>query len=358
MPGSASSAPSSNRRSQSHDSSPDNSDEDRIILNRDDDDSDNDNHKTCFTDEHLLLMDPTPPSSPENEKEIGANTNDADARETSPMTAVAAPRQLSSSLSSIITSKLDSGLQTYVKYMSTSLHQDRGLKLLQWSLWLASRLVLLKKYQSNNSSGLQYLSQSLRKLYLDFSFARYATRAFGLPSAVVAARNGSWGYQESNTLTKYRKAHDVLGKLMAWSMIGYYPTELVAYIQWILPAKPEGQLPAKYSRSAERWSYWSCRFWLAYLVAEACQCLLVYKELKDQETQRQDGSSDNVNGDKHAKADRQGIMRYTKLQLIRDALFVLPCINWSLPNWDIDPMLPENVVNGLMWLESIVCLYQ
>jgi hypothetical protein len=36
----------------------------------------------------------------------------------------------------------------------------------------------------------------------------------------------------------------------------------------------------------------------------------------------------------------------------------LPCINWSLPNWDIDPMLPENVVNGLMWLESIVCLYQ
>ncbi|GKZ00243.1 hypothetical protein MPSEU_000977200 [Mayamaea pseudoterrestris] len=348
---SSSSSPKNNRR-DTDTPSPDDSDDDRIILHNNRD-NDSDNGKTCFTDEHLLLMDPTPPSSPENEKVNSEQSSTA-------FTAFASSR--SSSMAYKITQKINSCLQTYASYMSTSLHQDRGLKLLQWSLWLASRLVLLKKQcKLQSSQQLQYISTCLRKLYLDVSFARYATRALSLPAAIAAAQSGSWGYQGSSTLTKYRRAHDVLGKLMAWSMIGYYPTELVAFVKWMLPAKPassSGEHAAVYSRSAERWSYWSCRFWLAYLVAETCQCLLVYKELKDREAAQQRGEIDDDSDDKNAKAERQSLLRYTKLQLLRDALFFLPCLNWSLPNWDLDPMLPESVVNGLSWLESVVCLYQ
>ena len=47
-----------------------------------------------------------------------------------------------------------------------------------------------------------------------------------------------------------------------------------------------------------------------------------------------------------------------RLQILRDLLFTLPAIHWSLPNWDTNPWLSEPIVNTLMWLESVVCMYQ
>jgi Peroxisomal biogenesis factor 11 (PEX11) len=232
-----------------------------------------------------------------------------------------------------MTSLLERLLKRYCSYMSSPLHQDRGLKFLQWTLWLVSKL-------ARNPSH----SKHLRKLYLDVSFARYVTRLLGLPAALEATMTGSW----IPSSDRYGTAMKWVGRALSWSMAGYYPTEHVAYVQWMLPSAfpPE-------RRTAERWSYISCRFWLLYVVAEATQCLLQWRELSSAPTTN--GGVDDDDS-KLAKVDREAALRKVKVLLTRDLLFLLPCINWSLPNWDTDPWLSETVINTLMWLESVVCL--
>jgi hypothetical protein len=88
---------------------------------------------------------------------------------------------------------------------------------------------------------------------------------------------------------------------------------------------------------------------LLYVVAEAVQCAALLKEMKHQELDK-DGDDNPV-----AKKEQQLALRNTKLQLVRDALFFLPCLQWSLTNWDTDPWLSENFVNMRMWIESVVC---
>lgn len=236
-----------------------------------------------------------------------------------------------------VTSLLERLLKRYCSYMSSPLHQDRGLKFLQWTLWLFSKLV-------RNPSR----SKHLRKLYLDVSFARYVTRLLGFPVALEAALTGSW----TPSSERFGSAMKWVGRALSWSMAGYYPAEHVAYVQWMLPSAfpPE-------RRTAERWSYISCRFWLLYVVAEATQCALQWKELASAPTANGKGGHDDDDDDnKLAKADRAAALRKVKVLLTRDLLFLLPCISWSLPNWDTDPWLSETVINTLMWLESVVCL--
>jgi hypothetical protein len=147
---------------------------------------------------------------------------------------------------------IDKLLVDYVKFTSSAINTDRSLKLLQWTIWLAS---YIKK------------SKGLRKLYMDLSFARYALRLLGLPCSVEAARTGSWGGGDSSN-----PWIDTLGRLMAWSMIGYYPLEHVAYLRWTSPQLLPG-------RNAEKMSAYSCRFWLVYIVADMTKSILKCKEL-------------------------------------------------------------------------------
>eukprot|EP00980_Cylindrotheca_fusiformis_P008074 scaffold1722_cov120-Cylindrotheca_fusiformis.AAC.4 len=139
--------------------------------------------------------------------------------------------------------------------------------------------------------------------------------------------SGSWGSPKA------------FGKAMAWTMIGYYPLEHLAYLKW---KAPEICMPSRSdSRLAAKFSAWSCRFWLAYLVLDILRSRnALLKTEKDEETAAGEAS------------------RTERIQILRNALFFLPAINWSLPNWDTKPILSSGVCNGLMFLESIVCLHQ
>ena len=250
--------------------------------------------------------------------------------------------------SSSIMNWVDDLLKRYTLYMQSGLNQDRGLKFLQWTFWLVSRVLQHRHGQRNQTNGGNRHALATRKLYLDLCYARYALRLLGLPAALEAARTSSWTSKAVNP--KNQPFFDLVGKILAWTMVGYYPTEHMAYVQWMVPAyaKNNGK-----GRSAERWSYISCRFWLAYIVAESAQCLVQWKAL------RQAMKEDNAQEESEEKRQELALkMKNTKLQLTRNALFLLPCVNWSLPNWDVDPWLPESIVNVLMWLESVVCLYQ
>lgn len=168
-------------------------------------------------------------------------------------------------------SRLDSFLSGYVQFTSSAVHQDRGLKLLQWTLWLAS----LKSKSKNESS--------LRKLYTHFSFVRYALRLYGLPASLEAAKSGSWGGEGY----RYKDGRiGVLGKIMAWSMVVYYPLEHAAYIQWMAPGISK-------SKSAAKLSAYSCQAWLVYIVAEVVQSALKLKEMHQQRKQLLDKKQDD-----------------------------------------------------------------
>jgi Peroxisomal biogenesis factor 11 (PEX11) len=252
-------------------------------------------------------------------------------------------------------SRLDRFLQGYTKFMGPGIHQDRGLKLLQWTLWMFS-------YAYNDKVVLR---DALKKLYNELSFARYVIRLLQLPPALEAARSGSWGASSDSQ----KGIHTVLGQVLAWSMIGYYPLEHGAYVQWQAPRLffPKTGGP---SRLAEKLSAWSCRFWLAYIVAEIVQCYLklreesqkleaiVHKKKTDEHSDDDDEDDPDGNNQQIMTPPNLGALRSLRLQIVRDLLFAVPALQWALPNWDTDPWLPTPVINTLMWLESVVCMYQ
>ena len=46
------------------------------------------------------------------------------------------------------------------------------------------------------------------------------------------------------------------------------------------------------------------------------------------------------------------------LLFVRNLFYIAPCFHWSMSTWDTDPILSDIAVNGLMWMESVICLYQ
>lgn len=224
---------------------------------------------------------------------------------------------------------LDRFLVHYNKFIASGANQDKGLKLFQWTLWLFSRVYPSKK-------------DSLQKSSLDISFARYILRFYGFPSTMEAVRNGSWEDSQSYL-------GRLSGKLMAWSMLGYYPLEHVAYIRWTAPAL----LPS--SVNANRLSAYSCRFWLLYLLAELAQGTMRLRHLYHS---RKELTAAGKQDDHDVLATLDDSIRNQQLQIARSALFTFPCIHWALPKWDTDPWLSEDTCNGLMWIESLVSMYQ
>jgi len=254
-------------------------------------------------------------------------------------------------------------LTFYVKFAGSAGNQDKLLKILQWSLWLMAHTGPSSFSNNVNTISKQ---QWMSRISDQVSWARYVTRLLGFPVAVEAALTDSW------TLDKSSPVYRTIGKLLAYSMVGYHPTEMVAYLQWQKPAPPasssavadyQGELKKKWWQAPPAtWSYISCRFWLVYIAAELTQCILQWRELRArklalEEAKKQDSSTA---GDKSSCSipDLNAQLANVQLQTVRNALFLLPCIHWSLPKWDTQPWLRPYTVNALMWGEAVVSLYQ
>jgi hypothetical protein len=276
-------------------------------------------------------------------------------------------------------------LAFYIKFVSTPANQDKILKLMQWSLYMCSLAVIARR---NKNASSRHSSQWLHKLYGEVSWARYILRILQFPMALDAVMNHSWTARaavkcDASSTTAdpatTQRIYNVIGKVLSYSMLVYYPTELMAYLLWMKPPNPfststttavtsreifcgDGTCfiekwrwlslyapPQPSTWTPEKWSYLSCRCWLAYVVAELIQCVVQYKEL-----QQQAPSGDEPRSDDDARHQRHMIV----LQGVRNAFFVLPCVQWSLPKWDTQPLCPTHTINALMWVESLVSLYQ
>jgi Peroxisomal biogenesis factor 11 (PEX11) len=226
------------------------------------------------------------------------------------------------------TSKMLLSLRVLGAFLSSN--HDRSLKLLQYSFWAASRF-----YQADSKGR-----TGLAKLATELYFTRAANRLFFLPSALATALEACRNTDSTRaTATKQPWGSRMLGHVLAWSMVGYYPTEHVAYFHWMAPSW------LARGRSAERFSAWSCRCWVAYIVAESALCVLDLKKKSKTSTTTETSGTDN---------NRQ----LQQLQLLRNALYIGPAVHWSLPNWDVSPWLSSPTLNALLFLESIVSMIQ
>lgn len=242
-------------------------------------------------------------------------------------------------------------LDTVCTFGAQTFTTDQGLKIIQWSSWAIAYLTASSRQHKET------LSPALQKLSGEVSFTRYVLRFYGFFQSLEGYRSGSWagGSWDNPKIAKIAKY------LMAGSMLFYYPLEHVAYAGWQLPTL------SKFSRdNANKMSALSCVFWTTYIIGDFWASCLKWNELKKKLNdlgrllaikKRDDDKAGmmEVEKEQHAVAKR---IRIVKLQVVRCLLFILPSVNWSLPNWATNPLLGELPLNGLMLAEAYTSVYQ
>jgi Peroxisomal biogenesis factor 11 (PEX11) len=274
-------------------------------------------------------------------------------------------------------SKIKDWLALYADFVSKTGNQEILLKLLQWSLWLlgAFTATILSNQEFRN------VPHWITKISYDICYARYVTRLLGLPVALEGAMSGSWASSSFTKNENFDRKYQTIGHILAYSMVAYYPAEHVAFFLWMNP-NAESFL----NLSAEVWFYISMRCWLVYLLAESAQCMIKYYELRQHKVSMQKSKKDDIyysqqcskntldfkpnrtdlsNGENNDNTtiditpiELNDEIYNIIMLLVRNTFYLLPCIHWSMSSWDTNPWLPDLMVNGLMWSEAVLCLYQ
>lgn len=227
-------------------------------------------------------------------------------------------------------------LQRYTTAVSTSVHRDRLLKTLQYSLWWYAHLALPYAKAANN-------------LGAELSWARYLTRLAEGPMALQGLLYGTWtpfGDVKDPT-SNFSKLGRQLGRILAATMVLYYPTEHVAFGHWkLMHSSTKGRI-------AEWYSAISCKAWLAYILTDLVQgyISLAQTPLVKEKTDRDD-DNDTQQQEQQRQQHKQRVI------MARNLLFLLPAYHWSRTDWDKKPFLPATVVNGCMVVEAFLSLYQ
>ena len=237
-------------------------------------------------------------------------------------------------------SRLRRHLQLYLSFSSSATNQDILVKTLQWPLF----------------------SLGMYQLACQVSYARYVTRLFGFPAAVDAALNNSW--KATSDIEVYNNLYKWLGKILAISMVLYYPMEHAAFFLWMQPTaaiNDAGDM-APWWMDGNTWSCNSCRCWFIYVVADLTNCLIQLDELTQKRIQNDVAYKNRTN---FASSTQASIID-RRLQLARNVTLLYPSMYWSMPHYYslgsntlVHPFLSSpNAVYALMVLEAFLHLYQ
>jgi hypothetical protein len=339
----------------------------------------------------------SPPLSPLVRRETLQQLHRHRPREAIGSTAPPTTKEKTQTKTQVQETRVQHRLRAYVRFCDHSANQDILIKVLQWTLFAVG-------------------TPCCQQLAYQVSYARYVTRLLGLPAAVDAALHDSWS--ATSDLAPYRTAYRCLGKVLALSMILYYPMEHAALFCWIHPLaadanEEEGEgagASAKWWRDGNTWSYLSCRCWCLYTAIDLIQCLIQLHELRHKRAQlvrrttmakktdlyhdRKSNSKNNnsaVNccggGGAAAAASAAAVSeRVTShsssstspvpslqslraaaldrtLQLTRNVAMLYPAMHWSMSNQAassaVHPFLSSpSHVYALMWIEAVVHLHQ
>ena len=168
-------------------------------------------------------------------------------------------KQIRHSKLSSISIPYNEWLQFYCQFISSPSHQDKILKFLQYTLYMIGQVVVV--VHSSRPSPPNHpptVAPWLEQLYQELTWTRYVLRILQFPVAIDAALHQSWtlsaipnvsssdggsdsssgcstGSHKSNTVAKRQQIYNVLGRILTYSMVLYYPTELMAYLLWMKP---------------------------------------------------------------------------------------------------------------------------
>mmetsp|Transcript_7085 Transcript_7085/g.10158 ORF Transcript_7085/g.10158 Transcript_7085/m.10158 type:complete len:253 (+) Transcript_7085:238-996(+) len=233
-------------------------------------------------------------------------------------------------------SRLDTFLQLYCKWASSSLLTEQGIKLVQYVAWILSQI------SQQNQRFHKEFSPSLQNIFSDLNTVRYILRFYGLPQAMEGFRSGSWSGGKWND----KKIHK-LASIMALSMLFYHPLEHVAYAKYKMP-----KLMPNSINSAKLFA-WSSRFWLIYIIADWASSVLKIRELRQKKTLLlETGPETESNIEEIRELEKKSMIN--KMQIARCALFTLPCMSWCHEK----PWLSDKIANVLCFVESVTNFYQ
>ena len=155
---------------------------------------------------------------------------------------------------------------------------------------------------------------------------------------------------------------------MPWTMAVFYSAEFLAYASCHMPDILYNPGPEKKNnvdspflarillaiRNKENWhtpaqfSALSCFGWLNYVIfdiivqMERCYRILVILEKLSER-----GAPEGV------EIKYRELLFESKLRLFREVVVLLPAFAWSWPDFGENPKVPEHLVHGLMWVESL-----
>ncbi|GMI55839.1 hypothetical protein ScalyP_jg8138 [Parmales sp. scaly parma] len=225
-------------------------------------------------------------------------------------------------------------------FSSNSSTNDQGLKILNYTVSILASFAPDLSISPNTESILNNLSSTI-------FMARYVPRFWGFTDALDGLVNGTWAPPADSTehSPENLKTLTTVASCQALSMCLYHPCELLAWFGWT--AKIENRY-----LNPDRMSAYSCRAWLVYIL------LSVYAGgLKMKELQEKRGGGGNGNGKKEGESEEfDAQMKSLKTRMLRDALYIVPALTWSLPQWATNPLVGKKTVNTLCFVEAMVNL--
>jgi len=249
-------------------------------------------------------------------------------------------------------------LTFYTTFSNSVWNQDMILKVLQWSLWLLANT----KIGGGKSQQQRPIQLWMNSVSDTISLARYVPRLLGLPMALEAAVNDSWSVDSSEQV--YR----ILGKILSFSMVFYYPLENAAFVQWQRPyhdSDESGEATTATTTTTwtpDRWSRMSCFFWLIYNIAWLTQSVLQWRTFRKQKRDLEWSKKTDTSNCHDPSLKTLAVQIWNaQLNSLRSALLVLPALHYSFSTAS-DPQrwwtVSSHTVIALMWAEGVLGLYQ
>lgn len=193
---------------------------------------------------------------------------------------------------------------------------------------MGSSIALFNTYAPQDAKLPPRLATLLAGKISDTRFVNRLT--YGVPCSVADMR-ANWGL-EKQSLDAW------LGRLMALSMLAYYPLEHGWYLSTL---KPLGEY-----LDGDKWSLWSCRFWLVY-----CVCDLIGLVKRLQGIKRGLDSSKSTPEEKQAFAKQKQDQQLAFSSAVADFVIALQYSSTT-------PVFANNTVTWAIWYGGAAGLYK
>ena len=292
-------------------------------------------------------------------------------------------------------------INNLIQINSTVTGLDKSVKLLSFTFSFIA--CFSPKFRADPG---ETMTKSLDKLASTFNFHRYILRfVTGVPMSIEGAVNNSWAQAPTDLpcggVSKCENAIvNFIDKSMPYSMLAYMPLEYVAFIYWTAPllfkdnstpSLKDGGFASRLLGLSDKtfnfpdtgniFSSASCVAWLWYILGDCVvqgeRVVRLTKEVENYERRKNceecnssrisekslDKSVDSVEPLLSSEETKVVEALYddlfnSRVLLLRELLYIVPCLHWCNPNFGKRPLIGKKVENVLMFSEAALTMWQ